>query len=126
MFSSIARTVRRLTRPISRPAALFLLWSHRRTLALWFRSVRDEVVYGRQHGGFDAARWQHLLRALWRVSNDSDLVRENELRRLVVTDDDAILADVGEPWPQREDFERAGVEPVSFGETAGQRNANAV
>jgi hypothetical protein len=126
MFRSIARTVRRLTRPVSRPAALFLLWSHRRTIALWFRSIRDEIGHARQQGRFDPARWKRLIAALWRVSQESDLLRENELRRLVVTGDEAVVADVGEPWPERRDFERVGVEPISFAESAGQFTVRSV
>lgn len=120
MFSSLARLVRRLTRPVSRPAALFLLWTHRRTVALWFRSIREEIRYSIDAGRPDPARWQRLLKALWRVSQSDELMQENELRRLIVDGDTAVLADVGEPWPERAAFRDAGVEPISFAEAAGQ------
>jgi hypothetical protein len=79
--------VRRLVRPVSRPAALFLLWSHRRTIALWARSIRSEVDRGRKEG-HDPQRWKTLVSALWRVSKETTLLQENELRRVVVADDD--------------------------------------
>ena len=82
--------LRRLTRPVSRPAALFLLWTHRRTVALWLRSFRSEFAHG-QSNAHDPQRWKTLVSALWRVSKDSTLLQENELRRLVVADDDEIV-----------------------------------
>lgn len=112
MFA-LARTFRRLVRPTSRPAALFLLWSHRRTIALWLRSMRDEFRRGMQVGGQDRDRWKRLLSSLWKVSNSTSLMQENELRRLtVLPDGNTVAADVGEPWPDQHAFRRAGVEPV--------------
>jgi hypothetical protein len=114
MFKLAARTFRRLLRPTSRPAAIFLLWTHRRTVALWLRSIKDEVRHGRAVGGHDRDRWKRLLTSLWRVSNSTALMQENELRRLtVLPDGHTVAADVGEPWPDQQAFYRAGVEPVS-------------
>jgi hypothetical protein len=119
MISFIARTIRRTCRPISRPAALFLLVSHRRTIALWLRSVQAEFDFGRKAGRQDSERWKRLFTSLWTVSKTSTLVKENELRKLVVGENE-VLADIGEPWPDRSEFRRAGVEPISFAEAAGQ------
>lgn len=110
-MSATTRIVRRLTRPISRPAALFLMWSHRRTIALWVRSGRAEWERGRL-AGHEPQRWKTLATALWRVSKESTLLQENELRRLIVTNDDDVVAAVAGDTLDRPAFERAGVEPV--------------
>lgn len=98
--------LRRLVRPVSRPAALFLLWTHRRTVALWFRSFRTEFERARVEG-HGSQRWKTLVSALWRVSKDSTIVQGNEPSRLVVADDDVhvvatpgtdTLEDVGSSW----------------------------
>jgi hypothetical protein len=114
MFSLAARTFRRLVRPTSRPVVLFLMWTHRRTIALWVRSARDEFRHGMSVGHHDRDRWKRLLSSLWRVSNSTALMQENELRRLtVLPDGNTVAADVGDPWPDQQAFRRAGVEPVT-------------
>jgi hypothetical protein len=93
---------------------LFLLWTHRRTIALWVRSARDEFRRGMSVGCQDRDRWRRLLSSLWRVSNSTALMQENELRRLtVLPDGNTVAADVGDPWPDQQAFRRAGVEPVT-------------
>ncbi len=97
---------------MSRPAALFLLWTHRRTVALWLRSFRAEFERGRTEA-HDPQRWKTLISALWRVSRDSTLLQENELHRLVVADDDEhVLASLGSDSLDSSAFDRSGVEPV--------------
>jgi hypothetical protein len=97
---------------MSRPAALFLLWTHRRTVALWLRSLGAEFARGRADA-HDPQRWKTLVSALWRVSRDSTLLLENELRRLVVADDDEhVVATLGSESLDSSAFVRSDVEPV--------------
>ena len=103
--------LRRLTRPMSRPAALFLLWSHRRTVALWLRSCRAELAHG-QVESHDVHRWKALISALWRASKDSSLLQENELRRLVVADDEALVVSLRTDPLDASAFTQSGVETV--------------
>jgi len=89
-----------------------LLWSHRRTIALWARSIRSEVDRGRTEG-HDPQRWKTLVSALWRVSKETTLLQENELRRLVVADDDQhVVASLGADTLDAPAFARSGVEPA--------------
>ena len=111
-MSVSTRITKRLTRPVSRPFALFLLWSHRRTIAFWARSLRTEFEHGRSHG-HDPQRWRTLVRALFSVSKESSLLQENELRRLVVTADDAVVATVSADDVDASAFVRTGTETVS-------------
>lgn len=69
---------------MSRPAALLLAWQHRKTLAMWGRSIRDEAQQARVAGRPDVARWKALLPALWhqRVAAERGTVQS-----LKVTDD---------------------------------------
>lgn len=112
--------LRRLFRPLSRPAALLLAWQHRKTLAMWARSIRAELDHARATGRPDTARWKALLPAMWRnreaaergtvdalrVTADGRVVARDEYDRLlrdrpvgetfagvtVVVDDDARVA----------------------------------
>ena len=111
-MSVTTRITKRLTRPVSRPFALFLLWSHRRTIAFWARSFRTEFERGRQHG-HDPQRWRTLVQALCSVSKESSLLQENELRRLIVTADDAVVATVSADSVDTPAFARTGVETIS-------------
>jgi hypothetical protein len=115
-MSVTTRITKRLTRPMSRPLALFLLWSHRRTIAFWARSFRTEFERGRL-AGHDPHRWRTLVQALWRVSRESSVLQENELRRLIITADDEVVATVaadslGNDIVDRPAFVRAGTEHV--------------
>jgi hypothetical protein len=110
-MSVTTRISKRLTRPMSRPFALFLLWSHRRTIAFWIRSFRTEFERGRVHG-HDPQRWRTLVRALVSVSRESSLLQENELRRLIVTADDSVVATVSADSVDQPGFMAAGIETV--------------
>lgn len=50
---------------MSRPAALLLAWQHRKTLAMWGRSIRDEARHAQAAGRPDVARWKALVPAMW-------------------------------------------------------------
>ena len=87
-------------RPISRTAVVLLLWSQRHTLALWFRSVRDEFMHQTSRRGTDVRRWKRLLSALWRISSDPRLANTPELRRIAL-DGDTVTLDASETWHGR-------------------------
>lgn len=82
------RLFRRFFRPLSRPAALLLAWQHRKTLAMWARSVRDEAQYARVAGRPDVARWKALLPALW---HQRDAAERGTVQSLAVTDDHRVV-----------------------------------
>jgi hypothetical protein len=86
MFTTIAafsRTVRKLLFPIGRTALVLLVWSNRHTIALWFRSLRDEI----QVNGFDIERIRQLVHALWTVSSDSRTANADALKTISVRPD---------------------------------------
>jgi hypothetical protein len=87
MFKLARTSVRHLVRPISRPSALFLAWTHRYTLALWARSLQTETRNQLAGRSFAPKRWVRLLRGLWRVTRDPRLANAPDLRRLTVVDD---------------------------------------
>ena len=62
MFRFFRRTTRPVVRPISRAAIVLLMWSQRYTLALWFRSIRDEAMRCRRIVGnlLDLARTESV------------------------------------------------------------------
>jgi hypothetical protein len=100
MIRFLRRTTRPVLRPISRTAVVLLLWSQRHTLALWFRSVRDEFMHQTSRRGTDVRRWKRLLSALWRISSDPRLANTPELRRIAL-DGDTVTLDASETWHGR-------------------------
>jgi hypothetical protein len=83
------RLFRRFFRPMSRPAALLLAWQHRKTLAMWARSIRDEAKRVRATGGRpDPARLKVLLPALW---HQRDAAERGTVQSLTVTDDHRVV-----------------------------------
>jgi hypothetical protein len=100
MIRFLRRTTRPVLRPISRTAVVLLLWSQRYTLALWFRSVRDEFMHQTSRRGTDVRRWKRLLSALWRISSDPRLANTPELRRIAL-DGDTVTLDASETWHGR-------------------------
>lgn len=91
---------RPVTRPIGRLAVLALAWSQRYTVALWFRSVRDEAMHQSSRRTFDGARWKRLLSSLWRISSDPRLANTPELRRITL-DGESVTLDAEETWHGR-------------------------
>lgn len=86
MFKTIAaffRTLRKLVFPLGRTAIALLLWTNRHTVALWFRSLRDEI----QTTGFDADRLRQLVHALWTVSKDRRTANAEALKSISVRPD---------------------------------------
>jgi hypothetical protein len=102
MIRMLARTTRPITRPISRSALVLLAWSQRYTLALWFRSVRDEVMYQLSRRRFDPRRWKRVMSSLWRISSDPRLANTPELRRITLEGTgDTVTLDATETWHGR-------------------------
>ena len=98
----LARTTRPITRPISRSALVLLAWSQRYTLALWFRSLRDEVMYQLSRRRFDPRRWKRVMSSLWRISSDPRLANTPELRRITLEGTgDTVTLDATETWHGR-------------------------
>jgi hypothetical protein len=100
MFGLLRRTTRPVVRPISRAAIVVLIWSQRHTVALWFRSIRDEVMHQTSRRRTDPRRWKRLLSALWRISSDPRLANTPELRRIAL-DGDTVTLDASETWHGR-------------------------
>ena len=100
MFGLLRRTTRPVVRPISRAAFVVLMWSQRHTVALWFRSIRDEVMHQTSRRRTDPRRWKRLLSALWRISSDPRLANTPELRRIAL-DGDTVTLDASETWHGR-------------------------
>jgi hypothetical protein len=100
MIRTLSRTTRPITRPISRSAALLLAWSQRYTLALWFRSFRDEVMHQLSRRTFDPQRWKRLLSSLWRISSDPRLANTPELRKITL-EGETVTLDATETWHGR-------------------------
>ena len=100
MIRILRRTARPVLRPISRSAVLLLFWSQRYTLALWFRSIRDESMHQLSRRRTDVRRWKRLLSALWRISSDPRLANTPELRRIAL-DGDTVTLDASETWHGR-------------------------
>jgi hypothetical protein len=82
------RLFRRFFRPLSRPAALLLAWQHRKTLAMWARSIRDEAQQARTAGRPDVARWKALLPALWQQRMAAE---RGTVQSLKVTEDRRVV-----------------------------------
>lgn len=80
---SLIRTGRMAAFPLTRTALLLLAWGNRHTVALWFRSIREEV----SGGGFDVGRMRTLLRGLWAVSSDRRTTNAEPLQMITVRDD---------------------------------------
>jgi hypothetical protein len=99
-ISAFSRAVRKLLTPISRVALVALVWMNRHTIALWCRSIRDELTVN----GFDAMRLRHLVRALWRVSNDRRTANTEALRSIAVRPDGFEYV-AREDWPGRDAVE---------------------
>ena len=79
-IAAVSLAVRKLLTPISRVALVALLWLNRHTVALWYRSIRDEVS---THGA-DTTRLRRLVRALWTVSRDRRTAHAEALRSIAV------------------------------------------
>lgn len=79
---------------------MVLVWSQRHTVALWFRSIRDETMHQFSRRGTDVRRWKRLLSALWRISSDPRLANTPELRRIAL-DGDTVTLDASETWHGR-------------------------
>jgi hypothetical protein len=98
----LARTTRPITRPISRSALVLLAWSQRYTLALWFRSLRDEAMYQLSRRRLDPRRWKRVLSSLWRISSDPRMANTPELRRITLEGmGDTVTLDATETWHGR-------------------------
>jgi hypothetical protein len=100
MFRLLTRTFRHTFRPLSRPAAIFLAWTHRYTVALWGRSLIDEGRYQASMRAVAPTRWRKLLTALWRVTSDPRLANAPELHRLTVVGD-RVAPEVPDTWHAR-------------------------
>ncbi|HZI44322.1 MAG TPA: hypothetical protein VFD53_03815 [Ilumatobacter sp.] len=100
MIRFLRRTTRPVLRPISRSAVVLLMWSQRYTLALWFRSVRDEFMHQLSRRRTEPRRWKRLLSALWRISSDPRLANTPELRRIAL-EGDTVTLDASETWHGR-------------------------
>jgi hypothetical protein len=100
MIRLLRRTTRPVLRPISRSAVVLLMWSQRYTLALWFRSVRDEFMHQLSRRRADTRRWKRLVSALWRISSDPRLANTPELRRIAL-DGETVTLDASETWHGR-------------------------
>lgn len=100
MIRFLARITRPISRPLSRSVVLLLAWSQRHTIALWFRSIRDEFRHQYSHRATDPQRWKQLLSSLWRISSDPRLANTPELRRITL-DGDSITLDATETWHGR-------------------------
>ncbi len=69
--------------PPSRAVAVLLAWSHRQTVAMWWRSLAAEV----QRRPFDPKRLVALVRTLWKASTDPRLRGLGGIRSLSVDTD---------------------------------------
>jgi hypothetical protein len=75
-----------------------LIWSHRHTVGLWWRSLRGEIKAGRR---VDFGRVRTLLAALYAVSSESRLSNAPQLRTLAVATD-TVVAEADGHWHERE------------------------
>lgn len=85
MFRSIlalVRTGRMAVFPLTRTGLLLIGWANRRTVALWFRSLRHEVM-----GGIDVGRLRTLVRGLWVISRDRRTANAEQLQMITVRED---------------------------------------
>jgi hypothetical protein len=85
MFKTIGamfRTLRAMVFPLSRTVLIAVMWSNRYTVGLWGRSLVREV----RANGVDPVRLQHLVRALWTVTNHQAVSNSPSLRSLAVRD----------------------------------------
>ncbi|MEZ5297206.1 MAG: hypothetical protein R2697_13290 [Ilumatobacteraceae bacterium] len=83
MFRTLAafgRTTRKLIFPIGRTAIVLLVVTNRHTLALWYRSLRDEF----RSNGFDLDRLRHLAHGLWLVARDRRTTNAEALKTIWV------------------------------------------
>lgn len=89
----ITKTTRKLIAflvwPPSRTVAAALAWSHRRTVALWARSLAAEL----QRRPFEPQRISTLVRTLWKVSTDPQLNGGAGIRSISVDTDMPAAAD---------------------------------
>ena len=86
-----------LLRPLRRSVWLLLAWSHRHSLALWWRSLRAELTGGRP---IDLGRVRRLAVVLARVTADSRISNAPELKLLTLVDD-VVVAHSDEHWSKR-------------------------
>ena len=78
--STVRRSVRRTLRGVRTLGWVLLGWSHRHSVALWWRSIVREV-----RGGTSFRRMVMLLRSLARVSADTRLANAAELKSLSIS-----------------------------------------
>lgn len=86
MFSSLRsllRTGRMTMFPLTRTILLFLAWSNRHTVALWFRSIRHELTTV----GLEPSRLRVLVSGLWAVSSDRRTTNAEPLRKITLRGD---------------------------------------
>jgi hypothetical protein len=103
MLTALSKFVRRFLMPISRSAVILLGWTHRHTLGLWFRSIRDEV---RRDGPIERHRLRTLISALAKVTVDRKLANAPELRRLWIAED-TVEVETDPHWSKRSAVETA-------------------
>lgn len=93
-LTAFGRTFRKMMFPLSRIALVVLVWSNRHTVALWYRSLRDEV----DANGFDPGRLRHLVRGLWTIAADRS-TSNTEAIRTISLGDDQFVVEAREDWP---------------------------
>lgn len=82
-ITSLLRTGRMAFFPLTRTTLVLVAWANRHTVALWYRSIRNEVT----NGGVDLARLRTLLRGLWAVSSDRRTTNAEPLHMITVLPD---------------------------------------
>lgn len=93
---SLARSLRRATAPVRWSLVGLYGWSHRHTLALWWRSL----AFARRDG-LGARDLRHLGRGLAKVTLDRRLANAPEIHHLRLVGD-TIEVDVEPGWASRE------------------------
>jgi hypothetical protein len=94
---SILRRPFSLLHPLRRSAWIFMAWSQRHSLALWWHSLRAELRPGRP---VDVGRIGRLASVLARVTIDPRLSNAPELKQISI-DDGVLLAHADEHWSKR-------------------------
>lgn len=81
-ITSLLRTGRMAVFPLTRTTLVLLAWANRHTVALWLRSIRNEVS-----NGVDLGRLRTLVRGLWAVSSDRRTANAEPLHMITVRPD---------------------------------------